>query len=280
MRAQSEAATPVNFRNALAGALVALAALSAPAARAEWVSSAKSQARLIDGGVIDGLRYAGVQIRLDGAAVTYWRDPGEAGAAPTFDFAGSENLGEAKVLFPQPARIDEDGVVAFGYQHEVLFPVRIAWRQKGQPVVLDLSLDYAVCEAICLPVHAQMRLDLPSEPQTGAEARALLAGALQKIPQPLDAEQTKLFARVSPVAGENDKPQWLLRLLQGEAENIFVEPPPGFYVETRAAGEKNAFVLTLAEHPAKKPTLDAPIRVTVAGSAPIEFDLALPQGRP
>ncbi len=70
MRAQSEAATPVNFRNALAGALVALAALSAPAARAEWVSSAKSQARLIDGGVIDGVRYVGVQIRLDGAAVT------------------------------------------------------------------------------------------------------------------------------------------------------------------------------------------------------------------
>ncbi len=141
MRAQSEAATTVNFRNALAGALVALAALSTPPARAEWVSSAKSQARLIDGGVIDGVRYAGVQIRLGGAAVTYWRDPGEAGAPPTFDFAGSENLAEAKVLFPQPARIDEDGVLAFGYQHEVLFPVRIASREKGQPVVLDQSHD-------------------------------------------------------------------------------------------------------------------------------------------
>ena len=66
MRAQSEAATPVNFRNALAGALVAMAALSAASAHAEWVSSAKSQARLIDGGFVDGVRYAGVQIRLGG----------------------------------------------------------------------------------------------------------------------------------------------------------------------------------------------------------------------
>jgi DsbC/DsbD-like thiol-disulfide interchange protein len=280
MRAQSEAATPVNFRNALAGALVALAALSAASAHAEWVSSAKSQARLIDGGFVDGVRYAGVQIRLGGAAVTYWRDPGEAGAPPTFDFTRSENLVEAKVLYPQPARIDEDGVQAFGYQHEVLFPVRVASREKGQPVTLDLSLDYAVCEAICLPVHAQMRLDLPAEPQAGAEAPLLLVGALQKIPRLLDAEQTKAFAKVSPAIGENGKPQWLLRLLEGGAENIFVEAPQGFYVETRATGERNAFLLTLVEHPAKKPTLDAPIRVTVAGPAPVEFDLALPQGRP
>ncbi len=280
MRAQSEAATPLKFRNALAGALVAVAVLSAASAHAEWVSSAKSQARLIDGGVIDGVRYAGVQIRLDGAAVTYWRDPGEAGAPPTFDFARSENLAEAKVLYPQPARIDEDGVEAFGYQHEVIFPLRIASREKGQPVTLDLSLDYAVCEAICLPVHARMRLDLPAEPQAGAEAPLLLAGALQKIPQPLDAERTRAFANISPASGEKGERQWLLKVLEGEAENIFVESPPGFYIETRATGERNAFLLTLAEHPAKKPTLDAPIRVTVAGPAPIEFDLALPQSRP
>src|SRR5271166_5468478 len=180
MRAQSEAATAVNFHNALAGALVASAVLLTAPAGAQWVSSARSQARLIDGGMIDGVRYAGVQIRLDGPAVTYWRDPGEAGAPPSFDFARSENLAEAKVLYPQPARIDEGGVQAFGYQHEVLFPVRVASREKGQPVVLDLMLDYAVCEAICLPVHARLRLDLPPEPQAGAEPANLLAGALQK----------------------------------------------------------------------------------------------------
>src|SRR5208337_4658735 len=145
MRTQSEATTPFNFLAALA----VLVALAAPV-RADWVASAKSQARLIDGGLIDGVRYAGVQIRLSDAAVTYWRDPGEAGAPPTFDFARSENLAEAKVLYPQPARIDEGGVQAFGYRHEVVFPIKVTPREKGQRAVLDLSLDYAVCEAICL----------------------------------------------------------------------------------------------------------------------------------
>jgi DsbC/DsbD-like thiol-disulfide interchange protein len=285
MRAQSEAATPVNFRRAqaaLPGMLVSLAilaALSGAPAHAEWVASAKSRARLIDGGVIDGVRYAGLQISLSGAAVTYWRDPGEAGAPPAFDFSRSENLLEASPLYPQPARIDEGGVQAFGYQREVLFPIRVEARQKDQPVALDLSLDYAVCEAICLPVHAQLRLDLPPAPRVDAASRLLLAEALKTIPRPLDAAQARAFAQIAPAASEKGKPVWLLHILQDKAENIFVEAPPGFYVESHPANESNAFVLTLLEHPAGKPMPDAPLRVTVAGPAPAEFDLLLPQGR-
>jgi DsbC/DsbD-like thiol-disulfide interchange protein len=271
MRTQSEVATPFNFLAVLA----ALLTLAAPA-RADWVASAKSQARLIDGGFIDGVRYAGVQIRLSGAAVTYWRDPGEAGAPPTFDFARSENLGEATALYPQPARIDEGGVQAFGYQHEVLFPIKLAPREKGEKIVLDLDLDYAVCDAICLPVHAQLRLDLPPETQTDGDAPQLLAEALKNIPRPLDAVQGRTFAEVTPAASDQGKQQWRLQLLQAGAEQIFVEAPHGFYVETSPSDEKGAFILTLVEHPAQKPSLDAPIRVTIAGPAPTEFDLVLP----
>jgi DsbC/DsbD-like thiol-disulfide interchange protein len=278
MRAQSEAATPVNFRRALA-ALFSLAAIFGGAAHAEWVSSTKSQARLIDGGVIDGVRYAGVQIRLSGAAVTYWRDPGEAGAPPAFDFSRSENLAEATPLYPQPARIDEGGVQAFGYQREVLFPIRVEARQKDQAIVLDLSLDYAVCETICLPVHARLRLDLPPAPQAEAASGLLLAEALKTIPRPLDATQAKAFAQIAPAATQMGKPQWLLHIVQDKAEAVFVEAPPGFYVESRPAGEGNAFLLTLLEHPAGKPMPDAPLRVTVAGPAPAEFELVLPQAR-
>jgi DsbC/DsbD-like thiol-disulfide interchange protein len=285
MRAQSEAATPVNFRRAqaaLPGMLVSLAilaALSGAPAHAEWVASAKSRARLIDGGVIDGVRYAGLQISLSGAAVTYWRDPGEAGAPPAFDFSRSENLLEASPLYPQPARIDEGGVQAFGYQREVLFPIRVEARQKDQPVALDLSLDYAVCEAICLPVRAHLRLDLPPAPLADEPAARLIAEALTKIPRPLDSAQARDFARISPAADARGKPQWLLHFQQDKADDVFVEAPPGFYVESRPAGESNAFVLTLLDHPAKKPLPDAPLRVTVAGSSPVEFELVLPPGR-
>ena len=65
--------------------LVALGALTAPVRAAdefstEWATSPKSRARLV---VADeGL--AGFEIRLAPGAITYWRDPGDAGRAADF----------------------------------------------------------------------------------------------------------------------------------------------------------------------------------------------------
>src|ERR1700761_2209238 len=38
---------------------------------------------------------AGIEIKLDNGWKTYWRYPGDSGAPPTFDFAGSENVKSA-----------------------------------------------------------------------------------------------------------------------------------------------------------------------------------------
>jgi DsbC/DsbD-like thiol-disulfide interchange protein len=45
---------------------------------------------------------AGVEIWLDPGWHTYWRDPGDSGVPPTFDFAGSENVKSVIVLWPAP----------------------------------------------------------------------------------------------------------------------------------------------------------------------------------
>jgi len=256
-----------------AAALIALMAI-APAAAQERPSP-KSETRLIDGGFIDGARYVGLEIRLAGAAVTYWRNPGDAGAAPQFDFAHSENVAAAEPLYPAPERIDEEGVQAFGYRHDVLFPIRVTPREKDKPATLALSLDYAACEKLCLPVHADSRLVLP--PQAGTPDPQIVA-ALTKIPRRLDTAQASEFAQIQPVATQTgEKPKWLLRFAPGKARDIFVEAPPGFYIDVAPAGEPGVFLLSLAEHPTDKPALSEPVRVTVAGPAPVEFDLTLPR---
>src|SRR5664279_914907 len=118
-----------------AGALIAFVALAATTAAQERPAP-KSETRLIDGGFIDGARYAGLEIRLPGTAVTYWRNPGDAGAAPQFDFARSENVATAEPLYPAPERIDEEGVQVFGYRHDVIFPIRVTPRAKDKPAIL------------------------------------------------------------------------------------------------------------------------------------------------
>jgi DsbC/DsbD-like thiol-disulfide interchange protein len=281
MNAQSEAKSlRVPLRGRAAAALALLSglglspALYEPAAAADWVVGAKSQARLIDGGFRDGARYAGAQVRLSGDAVTYWRDPGEAGAPPTFDFAGSDNVAEAEAVYPQPERIDEEGQQAFGYRHEILFPIRVAPVDPKKPMSLVLKLDYAVCDKICIPAHAQMSLILPPEPQT--PETALLDEALKQVPRILEGDAAAGFAAVAPAAPAGGNPQWRLSIRGGEARDLFIEPPAGFYFDVKPQAEKNAFLLTLAQHPGKKTRPEAPLRVTVSGPAPAEFDVILP----
>ena len=79
------------------GAL-ATSAHSADQFSTDWAASAKSQARL----VAAAENSAGFEIRLAPGAITYWRDPGDAGAPPTFDFSGSDNVAKVEPVFPAP----------------------------------------------------------------------------------------------------------------------------------------------------------------------------------
>ena len=112
-------------------------ALAADAFSTDWAASAKSQARLVaaDAGL------AGFEIRLAPGAITYWRDPGEAGVPPTFDFSGLGQCRQASSrCFPAPRRIAEsDGSEAFGYEAGVVFPLRIDPRDPAKPVTLALQ---------------------------------------------------------------------------------------------------------------------------------------------
>src|SRR3984885_15460671 len=84
---------------AIGGALAAVLSLVLPAAPAfaadafstDWALAAKSQARLIAGGG----NLAGVEIALSPRAITYLRDPRDAGPAPTRGFSGVQHVASA-----------------------------------------------------------------------------------------------------------------------------------------------------------------------------------------
>src|SRR5208337_2592068 len=140
----------------------------------DWAASAKSKARLV--AADDSL--AGFEIRLAPGAITYWRDPGDAGVPPTFDFSGSDNVATVEPVFPAPKRIAEsDGSEAFGYDGDVVFPLRVEPSDPAKPVTVALHVNYAVCEKICLPAQARLRLTLPraASPYAGVVEAALAA---------------------------------------------------------------------------------------------------------
>jgi DsbC/DsbD-like thiol-disulfide interchange protein len=89
---------------------------------------------------------------------TYWRYPGDSGVPPRFDFDASENLGSAKVLYPAPHAFTDESGTSIGYLEHVIFPVEVTPRDPKKPVHLKLTVNYAVCQKLCVPAEANLEL--------------------------------------------------------------------------------------------------------------------------
>ncbi len=247
--------------------ILALVAFSAPAGAAdafstEWAASAKSQARLIAADA----RLAGFEIRLAQGAITYWRDPGDAGAPPTFDFAGSDNIASVEPVFPAPERIAEsDGSEAFGYERGVILPLRVERRDPAKPATLAVHASYAVCEKICLPAQARLSLALPSQatPYAGA-VEAALAGAPRRVP-------LNDFGDLSPEGADGWR--FCARHQGGKPRDLFVEGPDLWRISAAPApGDptRDCFKLTLLEKPTDA-AFPVALRLTMTGgTGPVE----------
>ena len=81
------------------------------------------------------------------------------GVPPVFDFSKSQNVKSVAVLYPAPSRFpDGAGGNSIGYKGLVVLPLHVVPQDAGKPVTLNLKLDYAVCEKLCVPagvIHAR-----------------------------------------------------------------------------------------------------------------------------
>lgn len=140
-----------------------------------WDTQPHTAARLIAGAMTRTpdatfLR-AGIEIKLDPGWHTYWRDPGDTGVPPTFDFSGSDNVKTATVMWPAPEQFpDGAGGQSIGYVDHVILPLRVAPEDVAKRSSLHLKLGYAICGNLCIPVEANLRLPLSGD---GAEDAAI-----------------------------------------------------------------------------------------------------------
>lgn len=256
-------------------ALIATGALApaAKAAEAEFASAASrattSSVRLLSAGPSQGGAYrAGVEIALDPGVVTYWRQPGEAGAPPVFDFAKSTNVAKVEINYPVPKHIDEAGTVVAGYDSTVVFPLTITPTDAKAPVTLRLNLDYAACSKICLPAKGDATLVLP---QSGASPFVqVIAQAEAVTPVKIDAAEAKQRLAATRV-GDG---VWRLNVKGADtALDVFPEVAEPLFIDSKRAGDD--FELTLFATGAKPKSADATITVVTqkgAYEAPLRLE--------
>jgi DsbC/DsbD-like thiol-disulfide interchange protein len=273
-------------------ALGFMAELRADPFATEWIAGKKSAARLIAAPDLEkGAYSAGVQIRLDPGSLTYWRSPGDVGAAPEFNFDGSENLKDVIVYYPTPMRFGDPGLEEFGYSGAVTFPIDVKLADAKRPGVLSLSLKYAVCGGICLPTSVQTKLVLPvkdhAETAVISDAEAVIAAAKASVPLRLSAAERD--AKVAIVRDSSaGQPTWRVKIREtpqtdgekpngddGATADLFVESTGGYYFESKKGDRPNEFLIVEVGAPDKAPR--AGERAVEGGEIPITITLAHPR---
>ncbi|MBM6592675.1 protein-disulfide reductase DsbD domain-containing protein [Microvirga pudoricolor] len=255
-----------------AGLFLALSSQPSPAQDASpWSKGLHSQVRLLSGGETGHKRLAGLEIDLDSGFKTYWRNPGESGLPPRFDWSASRNVADVQVLWPAPARVEDAGGVAHVYSHEVVLPLLVTPRDPAKPVSLDLTLDFGVCKDICIPAHAEVDLTLD-----GAGEKAAIDRALAQVPKPqaLGAPEPLSILDVTPEAGNPSVFRVKVRVPDGASPSLFAEGPENWYLSTSRPDGPNGFTVTVDEKPAD--ARDAPVTLTLAaGGHAVETQLRL-----
>jgi DsbC/DsbD-like thiol-disulfide interchange protein len=241
----------------MAANLVVMVAMASPARAAdasEWDGDQRAAVRLIAGTPRAGgtIQSAGVEIRLAPGWKTYWRYPGDSGVPPRFDFSASRNLKSAVVRYPAPHRLIDESGTSIGYKDHVTFPLEVIPQDASQPVALALTIEYAVCEKICIPAEGKAELTLTGRP--AAEYAALARGDM-RVPAP---------ARIGDAA------PLAIRAVTREGKRVLVDvATPGGDVELFAEGPTAEWALPV-------PT---PIEGAPAGQQRFAFELdGLPPG--
>lgn len=248
-----------------------------------WSEASHSAVRLIAGAADSGgdTLTAGLEFRLARNFKTYWRDPGDSGVPPTFDWSGSENCAAIDLLWPAPMRFEDGAGWSIGYGDGLILPVRIRPEKASENTALRLKIDYAVCETLCVP--AQGLASLALSPAAKSPHAGRVAEAMAKTPLPLGvgaaAPSGLSIATVKLIDGKKPALAVYAAAPEGAALDLFVEGPKGSFfgkpmVEASSYPGKLRLVTPIEER--AKGLTHWPLRLTlVSGSAAIEVDATI-----
>ena len=96
---------------------------------------------------------------------TYWENPGDSGAPTLFGWTLPSGPQDAVIQWPTPERLPYPPLVNFGYSGKTTYLATLTvpddW-PAGQPLPVDLTIDWLVCADICIPESGSARFEIPT----------------------------------------------------------------------------------------------------------------------
>jgi thiol:disulfide interchange protein DsbD len=167
-----------------------LCLLSLPAAAAESPATVTPRARatlITDTDAIAAATpfRAALRIVLAPGWHTYGENPGDAGVPPELTFDLPTGAKASAIAFPPPLKMQENGVITFGYTGSVVLPVTIT--PGAGALSLTAHANWLVCNTICVPESGVFYLDLPQGAPAPSPQAALLPAPEAAAPPPPEA---------------------------------------------------------------------------------------------
>lgn len=171
-------------RQMAVAALLCLTTLPAQANEGQELPPGLAGARLLPGWTdAQGNRIAALELELLPGWKTYWRNPGDSGLPPSFDWEGSQNLDQVTFHWPAPEAIRSGGDLTLGYHDRLILPFTATPAQPDQPITLRASVDLGLCERICVPAFLTLQA-----PPAGDRPDPRIADALARQPRPAEGQ--------------------------------------------------------------------------------------------
>ena len=108
---------------------------------------------------------------------TYWKNPGDSGLATELRWTLPEGLQAGPIQWPTPRKIAIGRLANFGYEGQVLLPVRITMAPHfrsppgSSDIAVHLSASWLVCKTECIPQEGDFDLRIPIQGSTAVGAQ-------------------------------------------------------------------------------------------------------------
>lgn len=138
----------------------------------------------------------GLSFDIDPNWHIYWTNPGDAGIPPEISWRetgglSAESVGAFEWPLPRLLPVVPGQIMDYGYSDQIVLPFAVTLPAEIEgPLVFEGVADYLICEDICIPESADIRLMLSigagQIPDTSGSGR--IQAALAQVPPPFDGE--------------------------------------------------------------------------------------------
>ena len=178
---------------------------------------------------------------------TYWKNPGDTGLAPKFDWDLPDGVTAADPQFQPPVLLPTLGLMSYGYEGRNILLVKVhngSHFVAGDALPLHAKVDFLVCADVCVPESLTVNLKLKVGPAQDNSDAATIQKALDGLPKPGPAGTVDL---------NNGQAEFGFALTDADAKGAYVFPDQagivsypdpqvadagsaGFALRTKAAG--------------------------------------------